>query len=166
MSKMACWRGEASAARFGLKHWFHSRSGHCNPARKRDLESMGGLLGIRDWFDSGGWFPPSGGFDSRLPPLARPPLFWGLRPLHMSPGKIHRFLDSQPLFLSPGSEGLVEPGQAASRGVGAYKPEVLGKKGSKDNAGEAWKGRPGQKPCFSLERVEEKRSMRKPTLFS
>jgi hypothetical protein len=83
----------------------------------------------------------------------------------VSPGKIHRFLDSRPLSLSPQSEGPVEPGQAASRAAGAYKPEVRGRKGSKDNAGEAWKERAGQESCFSHERAEEKRSIREPTHF-
>jgi hypothetical protein len=141
----------------------HSLNGQWSPPRKRDSESRADLSGIRDWCDSEGWFPPSGDFDSPLPPLARPPLFGGQRPLRRSPGKIHRFLGSQPLSLSPDAKGRVAPGQAARRGAMGYMPEVRGKKGSKGNAGGAGKGRPGQRPWFPPGRAEEKGSMREST---
>jgi hypothetical protein len=47
-----------------------------NQARTADLDKTGSLLVVRGWFDSEGWFRPSGDFGNPPPLWVRRLLFW------------------------------------------------------------------------------------------
>jgi hypothetical protein len=130
------------------------------------LDKRGSLLVVRGWFDSEGWFRPSGDFGNPPPLWVRRLLFWDQQPRRKSLDKIHRSGDSR--FLSPFLEWerLVWPEREASRGEWAYKPGARGKTGLEDTAGEASKERIEHKSWFSPEQAEKSEPPCRSTLSS